>query len=467
MANLLIPCSGPGTRSIGYTKFHKALIRIGNTAVIDRIIQSYTDIDTIYITLGYEGNIVREYIEHVGYKNVEFIDIPDWNNNQIASFQQIPESVFSEPFYYNACDNWTTTVPEPMGNTYYTCMPSDSKHYDLSNGSVYSGIAYINDTQHFYELLQNSQLTRNDLLIYQQFKELSAVPLDDWYDVGNKDSYIASSAQFNDDFGILDKTNQEFYKVNNRVVKLFQEMPTINFDSLAFPHPQPVRESSHGISYNFVEGVVNPTNGRYTHLLDTLVRLWEFSLNNNQKIYDTILWRDKTWDRFNQMIEQNPEFASTIEINGKTIDPVRIMETLPWPMMCSGIQGPAHGDLVLDNIVVGDDRIIYIDHRPGVVTDVFYDMCKFYHSLYLHNTNLKSAWNLTNTDSQYIINLELSDSDYERIERFHDTELYKWNKRKINLCVGCIWLSMSPLNVDTELNKFLFLLAMEKLNEQL
>ncbi len=120
MANLLIPCSGPGTRSIGYTKFHKALIRIGNTAVIDRIIQSYTDIDTIYITLGYEGNIVREYIEHAGYKNVEFIDIPDWNNNQIASFQQIPEHIFDQPFYYNACDNWTTSVPEPTGNTYYT-----------------------------------------------------------------------------------------------------------------------------------------------------------------------------------------------------------------------------------------------------------------------------------------------------------------------------------------------------------
>ena len=94
-------------------------------------------------------------------------------------------------------------------------------------------------------------------------------------------------------------------------------------------------------------------------------------------------------------------------------------------------------------------------------------MCKFYHSLYLHNVNLKSAWNLTNTDSQYIIDLELSHTDYERIERFHDTELYKWNKQKINLCVGCIWLSMAPLNVDTELNKFLFLLAMEKLNEQL
>ena len=94
MANLLITCSGPGTRSTGYTKFHKALIRVGNCAVIDHIINSYTDIDTIYITLGFEGDLIKEYIKHAQYTNVEFIEIKDWMSNQIKSFQQIPEHVF-------------------------------------------------------------------------------------------------------------------------------------------------------------------------------------------------------------------------------------------------------------------------------------------------------------------------------------------------------------------------------------
>ncbi len=467
MANLLIPCSGPGTRSVGYTKFHKALIRIGNCAVIDHIINSYTDIDTIYITLGFQGDLIKEYIKHAKYTNVEFIEIKDWMSNQIISFQQIPEHVFDEPLYYNACDNWTTTVPKPVGNTYYTCSPTDNQHYDLSNGEVYSGIAYIQDSKQLYNILLNSSLTRNDLLLYQQFDQLNSISLSDWFDVGNRNSYEHCSKQFNDEFGILDKTNQEFYKVNNRVVKLFHDLPDINFNSLAFPHPQPVHVGKLGISYDFAEGEVNPTNGKYTYLLDTLVKLWEFSLNNNKQIYDTSLWQDKTWARFNLMLEKHPEFASTIIVNGKAIDPVRIMEQLPWPMICSGIQGPAHGDLVLDNIVVNDKKIQYIDHRPGLVQDVFYDICKFYHSLHLHNKNLKTNWNLTTQQDQYIINLQLSNTDYERLERFYDTGLYQWNKRKINLCVGCIWLSMAPLNVDQELNKFLFLLAMEKLNELL
>ena len=61
MPNLLIPCSGPGTRSIGYTKFHKALIRIGDCAVIDHIINSFADIDKIYITLATKLSIYNIY----------------------------------------------------------------------------------------------------------------------------------------------------------------------------------------------------------------------------------------------------------------------------------------------------------------------------------------------------------------------------------------------------------------------
>ena len=51
MPNLLIPCSGPGTRSVGYAKFHKALARIGECSVLDHFINSFEDIDKIYITL--------------------------------------------------------------------------------------------------------------------------------------------------------------------------------------------------------------------------------------------------------------------------------------------------------------------------------------------------------------------------------------------------------------------------------
>ena len=74
------------TRSVGYTKFHKALIRIGDCAVIDHIINSFADIDKIYITLGYEAEYIQEYIQHSNRKNVEFIEIENWNSSHDCQF---------------------------------------------------------------------------------------------------------------------------------------------------------------------------------------------------------------------------------------------------------------------------------------------------------------------------------------------------------------------------------------------
>ena len=119
----------------------------------------------------------------------------------------------------------------------------------------------------------------------------------------------------------------------------------------------------------------------------------------------------------------------------------------------------------MDNIVVDKQSIYYIDHRQGTVKDIFYDVGKFYHSLYLHNHNLAHAWHLTQTDNSYTIKLDLSEYDQIRIEEFQGTPLYEHSAKKIELCVGCIWLSMAPLNVDQKLNKFLFLLAMQKFGE--
>jgi thiamine kinase-like enzyme len=126
--------------------------------------------------------------------------------------------------------------------------------------------------------------------------------------------------------------------------------------------------------------------------------------------------------------------------------------------------GACHGDLVVDNVIVDKDQIHYIDHRPGIVNDIFYDICKFYHSLQLHNRNLEN-YHLTQDKDEYIIKMSPSDEDSIRLNQFQLSPIYHQHKRKIELGVGCIWLSMSPLNVDKDLNKFLFLLGIEQLKK--
>ena len=461
MPNLLIPCSGPGTRSIGYTKFHKALIRIGDCAVIDHIIDSFTDIDKIYITLGYEAEYIQEYIQHTGRKNIEFIAIENWNSSQIASFKQIPKHVFAEPLYYNACDNWSTSVGVVQYNTWYTCKPENSEYYDTSEDIVYSGISFIKDSEQYYDILQATDISRNDLLLLQKLDNLQSVALEDWYDVGNIQSY--QTVKQKPSFSILDKTHQEIYSVNNRIVKLFTDKPSIE-PNANYPHPQPVQHSTHGLSYSRVEGKVNPINGDFERVFDNLQDTWRFSMHNNIECMDRTLWQDKTWQRFDQIVQQFPEFSGTVQVNGQVIDCTRTVENIDWSTVSTGITGACHGDLAVDNIIVGEDQIHYIDHRPGVVNDIFYDICKFYHSLHLHNRNLEN-YHLTETDDGYTIKLSPSDEDELRLNAFKISPIYCQHKRKIELGVGCIWLSMSPLNVDKKLNKFLFLLAIEQLKK--
>ena len=464
MPNLLIPCSGPGTRSSGYTKFHKALNRVGSCAVIDHIIASYNNIDTVYVTLGYQKERVREYLTHAGYTNIEFIEIDNWSEGQMPSFRQIPEHVFDSPLYYNACDNWSDHVPAVHDNTFFTCNPSNSSYYDTDGDLVYSGISFMKDSTDYYRILQASTHNRNDLLIMKELDTLQHQALDTWYDIGNRESRAGTVKQFEDKFLVLDKNHQEVYKVNNRIIKLFTDPTTINLDNNAFPHPQPVMSTDTSLSYEFVEGDVNPYGDNFTKFWKNLENLWTYSLTNNSPTVNKQLWQEKTWQRFEMMCKSDEKYAGTLKVNGVDIDCTRIVENIDWDILNNGILGPCHGDLTMDNIIVNSDNIYYIDHRAGVVNDIFYDICKFYHSLHLHTFNLEN-YHLTETDDGYTIKLSLSEEDELRLNQFHLSPIYCQNKRKIELDIGYIWLSMNPLNVDKQLNKFLFLLAIQQLKK--
>jgi hypothetical protein len=463
--NLVIPCSGPGSRSASYSKFHKTLLRVGSNAVIDNIIAAFPYAQTVYIMLGHNHEYIRQYIEHAGYTNVEFIWIDNWEESQIASLKQIPKHVFETPFYLNSCDNWSPEVPTATENTVYLCHPDNVDYYDRVNGKgIFAGIGFIKDTLEFYNALHSTNAVRNDYLVYNQLQTLNHVMLDNWYDVGNSESYNLTKLSFPDKFDLLDKHHQEIYYINNRIVKLFDKpihrLKDILSGSNAFPHPQPIHFTDFGLSYEFVNGVTNAIGNNYSVVFQNLENLWTYCINNNAVINSKEIWRDKTVERFDRMISKYPEFSKQISINGITIDPIRLIENLDWQTINTGISGPCHGDLILENIIVTDTGIRYIDHREGIVTDIFYDICKFYHNLQLNNINMKH-FKLENVKSDYSINIDYMFLD--RLEKFKQSNIYKNNRKKIELSVGCIWLSMAPLNVDDNLNRFLFLHSIRQL----
>jgi hypothetical protein len=107
--------------------------------------------------------------------------------------------------------------------------------------------------------------------------------------------------------------------------------------------------------------------------------------------------------------------------------------------------------------------MFYIDHREGQVTDIFYDVCKFYHSLHLNNTVLK-RFKLRFDKNNYQFDMTHLANETQKQQKFKTSWVYKQYQKKIELGVGCIWLSMAPLNVNHNLNRFLFLYAIEHLD---
>ena len=58
-----------------------------------------------------------------------------------------------------------------------------------SEDVVYSGISFIKDSQEYYDILQSTDISRNDLILLQQLDSLQSKALVDWFDVGNVESH--------------------------------------------------------------------------------------------------------------------------------------------------------------------------------------------------------------------------------------------------------------------------------------
>ena len=105
---VLITTSGLGSRIGNYTKYtNKCLVPIGDNAAISHIIESY-GLDTEFvITLGYRGDLVKQFI-NIAHpdRNIDFVEVDNYEVEGSSLLYSIysAKKLLQRPFIFHACD---------------------------------------------------------------------------------------------------------------------------------------------------------------------------------------------------------------------------------------------------------------------------------------------------------------------------------------------------------------------------
>ena len=139
---VLITTSGIGRRLGNLTKYtNKSLIKVGDKLAICHIIERYNKNVEFVITLGYYGNLVKDFLE-LAYPNYTFtfiwVDKYEGEGSSLAYSLLQAKEYLQCPFMFNCCDSLTTNnIDIPNENTLFV--------NDIKSGTLYSTIITVDD----------------------------------------------------------------------------------------------------------------------------------------------------------------------------------------------------------------------------------------------------------------------------------------------------------------------------------
>lgn len=505
---ILITCSGTGSRMGDYTKYtNKALIKIGDKFAIDYIIDNFKNIidKEFIITLGYYGNFVKQYLE-VAYPNLKFtfieIDIFEGPGSSQGYSLLKTRNYLQESFIFIACD--TIILDKEYDSNYkieknkiYVYKHDDSLNYSsitLKNKTVCSindkgeknfDFIYIGKTEifnykefwesleHFYNQNQNNSglgdinsytlmISQNIIFHYKEIKK--------WYDSGNPNIFrkdIVLKTKYN----VLYKLEESISFHDNQIIKFFYDknknlkrLNRIEYLNDITPKIYKTSDNFHSMELIDSKPLSQMKDIKIIH------KLLNWSFENLWIKYDKIenfrnicynFYYKKTIDRIEKVKKQNiTDFEIINGIRVGNIDSV--ISKVNFDELINSDNYRFHGDFILENILLKDNKFILIDWREDFGNDIkngdiYYDLAKLKHNIYFNHENIENnLYNLTyKNDNECILDLKCN---YDLIYQIKDYENIITNKnlcnKKINILMSLIWINMSPLH-EYPLNNFL------------
>jgi NDP-sugar pyrophosphorylase family protein len=506
---VLITTSGIGKRLGNITNFfNKSLIRLGNKLAICYIIEKFDKKKTDFIiTLGYQGHLVKEFLE-LAYENYNFtfitIDNFEKNGSSLVYSLLKTEKYLKCPFYFFCCDSIIIDdillINENKKNNYlFIAKSKETSFYSSVNicndeiikinskgeknvDYVYTGISYIYDYNEYWKEMNilynensyNKNLSDIDvirLLINKKINIYYKI-LNEWYDTGNITSLNIAINKFKCDYNILHKDYETICFMEDKVIKFINNkdynLNKIKRGKKLYPiTPRIINEGKYSFAMEKINGTILSEIKNYGEIYKLLN--WSYkNLWINKQINDEFIntchnfYKIKTYERLNELKKFN--LIDYEIINGIFVGKIDdILAKIDWNSLNTNEFYQYHGDFILDNIIYYNDNYKLIDWRQdfgGNINhgDMYYDLAKLRHNIIFNhnnvNNNLFEVIVLNNTEitidikCNYLLIKQLEDFDKFVLEK-------NLNLNKIKILTSLIWLNMSPLH-EYNISQFLF-----------
>lgn len=497
--------------------FNKALLRVGNKAVISYTIDEFSDKDTEFvIVLGYKGDIVKQYLE-IAHPNKKFTFI--WTDKYSEpgagpgyAMLQAKESL-QRPFFYVACDsiiNWQdpewhynikswdsswaaiAEIPENEKENYCTIEAEDfiiAWYNKDKNGttSAFTGIAYIHEYKEFWHKLEQEHATENgEIPNAPAILDLDLIEAIDvkWWDTGSEKG-LSDARGFFEGINNLDKVDEELYVVRNSVIKYFHNENIVKHRAertkyLSGLVPELTGLTKNYYRYNFVPGqdlfkIKEPHKILKKILDETQKQLW----SQKQELSDIELKIFKDVCKkfyYNKTISRLKKLNDKISVQDSKPSMEKLFKKINWDYLSDEAPSRWHGDYNFSNIVWNEEKEEFklLDWRQdfgGIIEygSVYYDLAKMYHGfLFPHPSVKEKKYYIKKQNNGKIktfieipCEIEICKDIFEEFVEENGYDLWK-----VKILTAIVLLNMSPLH-ESPIDEYLYYFAKDYLRRVL
>jgi len=447
-----IPCAGIGSRLGDLTKFiNKSLVSIANRPTLSHIIEQFPEDTEFVIALGYQGHLVREFI-NLAYPDRKFYFtevVPFEGPGSGLGLSLLScKKYLQEPFIFTSCDtlvkeaipapesNWMGYADAPDLENYRTLSIVSNEVKDIcekrngisKNYKPYIGLAGINDFQKFWAaMIQDTQIAINTGEVHgmrsllQNYVKGYAFT---WSDTGNIDNLCKARELYVDDDApnILEKANEAIWFVEDNVIKYSDDKKFISnrvkrVEMIKEFVPEITGSGENMYRYKKVQGNVLSevvTLPLFEKFLEHCSVFWKKKpLLENQatefKKKCLNFYRDKTFDRIKLFYNKFNTKDGTETINEMHMPTLNsLLGRVDWDWLATGMPGRFHGDFHFENILHDKTKneFTFLDWRQEFsgsleVGDIYYDFAKLLHGLIVNheviaNNEFNIEWNINN-----------------------------------------------------------------------